>query len=70
MLYQTLGKEHFQEVYDFYLNRKKHMHNLIVRNCNLDQITHIIEDYHQQSQGIDRPDLLSNTILLILKPLC
>ena len=69
ILYQVLGKDHYQKLFDFYQNKKKYMHNLIFRNCDLDQITHIIEDYYQQSQEIDHPDLLLNTLLLILKPL-
>lgn len=67
-LYHVLGKMDFHKIYAFYLNEKRLTDNLIFRNCDLNRIMCLIEDYIKQSQEMDNLDLLLNTLLLIIKP--
>ena len=68
-LYHVLGKKDFHKVCDFYQMMKKQKKNRIFQNCDLDSITNIMSSYYENSPKKDNPDLLIDTLFLLLRTL-
>jgi hypothetical protein len=68
-LYHILGKASFHKISDFYQIVKKQKKNRIFQNCDLDSITHNLASYYEKSPEKDNPDLLIDTLYLLLRPL-
>jgi hypothetical protein len=66
-LYRVLKNKDYKELYEYYQNKKRKQNGLIFKNCNLDRINQLIEDYYEKSKGVDDPDLLMKTLIHMIE---